>query len=272
MKRIIIYSLWILAVILIIVSMFFARHLYQNRVCDNVKIQIDYGNGFYESEQFITYEDIQEFINQGFNKLKGNKIKDINIERLELQISKMAFVLTADASVDLDGTVNIFIKQRRPLIRILNFRGENYYIDETGTLLPGRTGYSARVVSANGFVGDSLFNKEKTCLKTNDSLLHKTVLGKLYQIAMAIDKDTFLRQEIVQIYVNEKHEFEMIPLVGDHLILFGNAGDINDKFWKLKQFYTKGIYMGGWDKYKTINLKYKDQIVCTKKLYNYGIQ
>lgn len=124
MKKIIVYSLWALAVILIVTASFFARHLYQNRICKDVKIIIDYGKGLNESEQFITYEDIQEFINQGFNKLKGNKIKDINIERLELQISKMAFVLQADASVEMDGTVHILIKQRRPILRIINFRGK----------------------------------------------------------------------------------------------------------------------------------------------------
>ena len=272
MKKIIFISLWAIAIIAIIGLLIFANKLFENRKCDNLNITIEYGTGDRLAEEFITYEDIQEFVNQRFNKIKGNKVKEINIEKIEKTIEKMAYIRKVDCTMDINGDVNLNIKQRRPILRIINNRGDNYYIDETGTILPGRVGYSSRVVTANGYVSDSLFDKENTCLMKNDSLLHRTTLGKLFKLAYTIDRDTFLRQEIVQIYVNEKHEFEMIPLVGDHTILFGDAVQIKDKFWRLEQFYKNGIRLGGWDKYKTINLKYQNQIVCTKKNYNYGIQ
>ena len=39
-----------------------------------------------------------------------------------------------------------------------------------------------------------------------------------------------------------------------------------EKFEKLKMFYTEGLNKtDGWNKYSTINIKYKNQVVCTKK-------
>jgi cell division protein FtsQ len=48
--------------------------------------------------------------------------------------------------------------------------------------------------------------------------------------------------------------------------VFGEAKDFEEKFEKLKTFYTEGLNKtDGWNKYSTINIKYKNQVVCTKK-------
>jgi cell division protein FtsQ len=48
--------------------------------------------------------------------------------------------------------------------------------------------------------------------------------------------------------------------------VFGDAKDFEEKFEKLKTFYTEGLNKtDGWNKYSTINIKYKNQVVCTKK-------
>jgi len=70
---------------------------------------------------------------------------------------------------------------------------------------------------------------------------------------------------IEQLYINKKSEFELIPKIGNHTILFGDIKEMKDKFEKLIAFYKQGISKSGWNKYKTINLKFKNQVVCTKK-------
>ena len=59
-------------------------------------------------------------------------------------------------------------------------------------------------------------------------------------------------------------DFELIPLVGKQLIILGDANDIKEKFDNLQIFYKQGLSHEGWDKYDTINLKYRNQVVCTK--------
>jgi len=65
--------------------------------------------------------------------------------------------------------------------------------------------------------------------------------------------------------VNEANEFELIPRVGAHLILFGSIDNYERKFRNLKIFYEQGLNNIGWNKYEKINLKFDNQIVCTKK-------
>ena len=79
-----------------------------------------------------------------------------------------------------------------------------------------------------------------------------------------VDKNNFWKSQIQQIYINLDEEIELIPRVGRHKIIFGDVSDMDEKFKKLMIFYKKGLHYTGWNKYKTINLKFKNQIVCTK--------
>ena len=81
---------------------------------------------------------------------------------------------------------------------------------------------------------------------------------------MFITHDKFLKAQIDQVYVTEGGEFELIPRIGNHVILLGKAVDLDDKFRKLYAFYKLGLNKIGWNKYNIINIKYKNQVVCSK--------
>ena len=60
-------------------------------------------------------------------------------------------------------------------------------------------------------------------------------------------------------------EIELIPRVGNHIILLGSEEEMEAKFEKLMLFYKKGVQQTGWNQYSIINLKYKNQLVCVKR-------
>ena len=74
----------------------------------------------------------------------------------------------------------------------------------------------------------------------------------------------FLKAQIEQVYVDKTGEFELFPRVGNHIIVFGNAEDIDKKFERLLIFYRNGLSKTGWNKYNVINIKYENQVVCSK--------
>jgi cell division protein FtsQ len=84
-------------------------------------------------------------------------------------------------------------------------------------------------------------------------------------LAAYINSDPFLKSQIIQLYIKENKEIELIPRVGNHNILLGKINGYEEKFKKLKLFYSEGVKQTGWNNYKEINLKFKDQIVCVKK-------
>ena len=156
--------------------------------------------------------------------------------------------------------MKIKIQQRNPVLRVINAFDQDYYVDRKGRLMPVKTGRSTRVMVASGHIREKYADTLDVSIPGQANVLHD-----LYTLSNFIREDDFLRAQIEQIYVNGDHEFEMVPKVGRHLILFGDAGDMEQKFSKLKAFYEQGMKKAGWNTYSRINLKYKDQVLCEKK-------
>ena len=74
-----------------------------------------------------------------------------------------------------------------------------------------------------------------------------------------------LNYQIDQIYVPAKGDYELIPKIGNYIIKIGEPMDIGDQFTKLDYLYREGFSRSGWDNYKIVDLRYRNQVVCTKK-------
>ena len=90
------------------------------------------------------------------------------------------------------------------------------------------------------------------------------MIEQVYELAKFIVADTFWNAQAEQIYVNENQELELIPRIGNHRIVIGDAENLAEKFNRLMIFYTQGLNKTGWNNYSVINLKYRNQVVCTK--------
>lgn len=91
---------------------------------------------------------------------------------------------------------------------------------------------------------------------------------KLVNFVEIIQSDDFWRSQIVQIVAHSASDgspdLELIPRAGGHTVLFGGTDDATEKLDKLMVFYRKGLQNIGWERYGAINVKYKEQVVCTK--------
>lgn len=91
---------------------------------------------------------------------------------------------------------------------------------------------------------------------------------KLLNFVVLVEEDDFWRSEIVQIVVTKgpggAPELELVPRTGSHTVIFGTPDDAEEKLEKLLTFYRRGLRNIGWEEYRTINVKYKEQVVCTK--------
>ncbi|MFD2147833.1 hypothetical protein [Mucilaginibacter antarcticus] len=79
-----------------------------------------------------------------------------------------------------------------------------------------------------------------------------------------ITADSLWNAQISQVYVNQKHEIELIPRVGNQRILLGTADSIDVKFHNLLAFYKQALPQVGWDAYKQINITYANQVIGVK--------
>jgi cell division protein FtsQ len=127
--------------------------------------------------------------------------------------------------------------------------------------------YSAHVLVASGHLNEPYSKRYTRNLRAQSAQNvdnSGSLLLDLYQLAEYIYNDKFWRAQIEHIYVLN-NEFEMVPRVGTHIIEFGGIDNFEKKFRNLKALYLKGLPETGWNNYNTVNLKYNNQVICTKR-------
>ena len=80
-----------------------------------------------------------------------------------------------------------------------------------------------------------------------------------------MQSDELWRNQITQVYVNESNELELVPRVGNHIILLGGLDDYEKKMDKLEAMYNEGFDITGWNAYSVVNLKFKNQVICKRR-------
>jgi len=200
------------------------------------------------------------------NQILGQHRGDVNTHRLEKKIETHSAVENAEVYTNIEGELNIEIEQRKPVLRVQDRRGNPYYIDENGKVMPLSKLNAAHVLVASGHIPVLEREKIKTYNFAKQSKYDGFgVIYQLFTLTGFIRNNEFWNAQIEQIYVNKAGEFELIPRVGAHIIYLGSIENYAYKFKKLYALYTKGLNVHGWNKYEKINLKYKNQVICTKR-------
>lgn len=214
-------------------------------------------------KSLINTSDISEIIKRNFGEIKGSPVLGIDIFKLEKMILANPYVSKCEVFQNINGSLVMKAVVREPLVRVISEDGSQFYIDNNGFAMPLNPKKPSHVLIANGNIKEKYFSIDKS----EQSLAvfpDSSVLRQIYPVAFHIAADEFLSSFIDQIYVNEKNEMELVPKIGSQLILFGNAEDTKEKLENLKTFYQKVMNQMDWNVYKTINLKYKNQVVCSK--------
>ncbi|MFD1258878.1 cell division protein FtsQ/DivIB [Mucilaginibacter terrae] len=249
-KRIGIAFCWLASLSGLIVLMSFIGVKESGVVCTGVKVYIP-GN-----EYFIDQNEVDNILQVSSHTLVGRKMVNINIHELENKLQSNPFIESAKVFADMDGLIRVEVAQRHPILRIMNRFDQDYYVDEHGFKIPLSNNFTAQVLAANGNIDETFVNRIDT--------LHTRLAKDVFKTADFIRRDTLWNAQIAQIYVNQSHEIELVPRVGNHKILLGNADSLANKFHNLEIFYKQALPQVGWDKYRVINIKYANQVIGIK--------
>ena len=222
------------------------------QLCTGVNITIEgVDNNF-----FVDKKDILNSITSivGSNPA-GEVISAFDLKKLEKDLQKDIWIKTAQLFFDNNNRLMVKVFEREPMARVFTKSGNTFYIDSSLAMLPLSEKFSARLPVFTGFPSD------KIVLAKADSGLLKDIL----KISLAIQKDTFNTAIIDQIDITPQRNFEMIPKIGNTIIVFGDATDVEEKFNKLKLFYRQVMVKAGWNKYSVLNIQYKGQVVAKRK-------
>lgn len=196
-------------------------------------------------KHFVTENDIIDQLKRASLNPVEKPMSEVNTNEIETELLKNEMIASVEAYKTPSGILKLEVKQKLPVLRVMGAHG-NFYVDNKGSTMPISRRYAVHVPVATGYV-------EK-----------EFAMSDLYKFALFLQKDDFWNSQIEQIYVNSAKEVELIPRVGSHRILLGSFDRYEEKLNNLQLFYKQVIPKMGWDKYSIINLKYKEQIVCTK--------
>ena len=189
----------------------------------------------------------------GNGKIKGQHISSINLQRMETLLEDNAWIKDAQLYFDNQDMLHIIISERKPVARIFTTESDSYYIDENSFRMPLSDKISARVPVFTGF-------PEKKFLNKKDSAL----LAQVKTTALFIISDSFWMSQVAQIDITAQRTFEMIPTVGNHVVLLGDGRFIDKKFHRLFVFYKEILSKAGFNKYPVLDVQYAGQVVATR--------
>ncbi len=254
---------WLLIAFYLFITLGFVNKKHDMIPCNKINVVIlDSANN-----RFVDRNDVVSVFEREQKEILGYPVTSINTKDLEVLLNSHWSIKNAEVYTQIDGSLFVEVVQRKPLIRVIDRNRNSYYIDEDGIVMPLSDKYASHILIANGNIEPlerSVYENVKIVVTGDTAEAHK-ILGNLYNLAEYIHQDPFWSAQIVQVYVNSNYEFELIPRVGAHVILLGDISDFRKKFDKLKTLYINGFNNVGWNDYNKINLKYKNQIICTKK-------
>lgn len=208
-----------------------------------VRAMIDYG----AADTLVLAAEVEAAVASALPAMQATRLCDADLQAVAAAAARNPYLSDCHASTTLDGRVAVYARQRRPIVRIFVQDGE-YYMDGEGTRMPVSNVGTADVIVANGNIpakGEGL--------------------TQVWQIAAYLDSHEEFGPLFDQIYRDERGDLYLTPKMGNHVVQVGDTGDLDGKFANLMAIYSRGLPQTGWDRYSVISVKYKGQVVCTRR-------
>lgn len=212
--------------------------------------------------RFVNRDDIMNLVRATGIRVRGIPVNEISIAGIEEKIKTLKELRVAEVYFSADNVMHIYADQREPVMRVIATYGGDFFIDTQGIIMRRHNIYTPRlhvleidmVFSPNTMTGTSIYENEKT-----------ENLARAFELVKFINNDTFWSAMIDHLYMARDGEVEMVPRVGNHVIHLGKVENYQEKFDNLFVFYREAMPKAGWDKYKTVNIEYKGQVVCQRR-------
>ena len=256
-KKILSIVSWVLTGAALALLFAFGRTHYLETPLQGISLQIEreYPNGFVVKDtvlrQFEVICDIKHHA----------RISKIDMLKIQKKLQTNPWIETSSAYIGLNDSLMVRAKEYEPVLRVYNQDGKSVYVTKDGVIFPACPNHTPRTIIASGHYNFPEPNKgDRAC----DSVYRGSGIQETLVITEAIQNDDFLAGTIGQIYKNTNNEYELMVNNLQARVILGDTLAVDSKLSRLKtllESYSGTEELAG---YKAVNLKYKNQIVCTK--------
>lgn len=197
-----------------------------------------------DSAPFVDQQTVNKLLIENKKDAQSIAKDKLDLNKLEKALNAQEMIEKSDVFVSIDGVLKAVVKQKTPIARVFD-GDDSFYIDYEGGRMPLSTNFTARVPLVSGKIKDK--NRED--------------LAELFRI---IHDDDFLKKNIIGVQIMPNGSLKMLNRNYNFVIDFGGVARMSAKFNNYKAFFQKAVLDSSLYKYNTIDLRFAQQVVCTK--------
>lgn len=169
----------------------------------------------------------------------------INTLALERRLQAMPSVESASVTQLNNGRLRLTVRPLIPVLRVLD-GDSSYYVNAAGKTISSDLG---NFVDVPVIVGHFKSGKDVARMVPMFSYIHQHP-----------DCDAL----VSSVSVSPRGDIIIVPAVAGHVINMGDTSRVEDKFNRLRRFYSEVMPVKGWQYFDTLSVKYNGRIVATR--------
>lgn len=226
-----------------------AHNQADKEVCTGIRIEVEGDTPMRK----VVEKGVRAELNDYPKEIVGTPIRNLGTEKIRKYLAQMSNFESVNVMITADRELLVKVVPMIPVMRV--FTGNtSYYINREGKHIEAKPEFYTDVPVVKGN-----FSKKFT---------PREMVG----LVQFIRNDEFLSNFVSMIEVPNRNNIILIPRVFGHVVNFGDTTDLRTKTDNLKLFYRKVIPHKGWNMYDTISVKFRDQIVATRKVKNLPVE
>lgn len=219
-------------------SKVYSKKITKNQIIDTPKVLIIHP--LYSA--MVSAEDILNTLHEKTECCFERNRQEINTFMLEETLNQHPHIAHTEVFSSLNGALHIVAKLRTPVARVFS-DNHTYYLDQQGDTMPLSKRYSAPVILITGSV--NAWERSKLM----------TLLG-------AIEGNSFFHERIIGVHVDEDGMAYLYPSRMNFRIRLGRGQEIEERLFNLEAFWKNALNTERAEKIKTLDVQYKNQVVC----------
>lgn len=214
----------------------------RRRVCTGVEVEVE---GFSLSDSIIRH-GVEEQLREYPHPIEGQPLYLLNTDAIRRYLASLRNFESVECMVSADGHLKVYVVPMVPVMRVFS-AGKSYYVNKEGKQIDTDADFFADVPVVSGN-----FNRNFT---------PKAALPLVTFIA----DDPELKNLVSMIEARDAHNLLLVPRITGHVVNFGDTTRMAEKRALLLSFYHKVMPYKGWNHYDTISVKFKGQVVATRR-------
>lgn len=196
---------------------------------------------------FVTHQDIEREIDSLPQRCSTIPRRQVNTYAISRHLNALRNIESATVTALNDGSLRIRVVPMQPVARVFDADGSQHYVNRQGKRLTASVDYNVDVPVVFG------------------RLDRHFPLSRLLPLLDYLKANPTTDRFVTAITITPTHDIIITPPMRGHVINLGDSHNLPDKWHRLETFYRQVMPRQGWEYYDTVSVKWRGQIVATRR-------